>query len=99
MASMDPEEAALIADHSIASGHEIPGVEAGDADGLADYVLAAVGGSGNIEGPRFGGRGREAYWDWERRVIIVRDPNAPSRGTAFQPSRGYDYFLREFTGG
>jgi hypothetical protein len=38
-------------------------------------------------------RGRTAYWDSSRNVVLIRDPASPHGGTIFSPSRGYDYFL------
>jgi hypothetical protein len=38
-------------------------------------------------------RGRTAFW--HNGVIVIRNPNAADGGTAFVPSDGYDYFLRQ----
>jgi hypothetical protein len=38
-------------------------------------------------------RGRSAYW--YNGVIVIRNPMAADGGTAFAPSDGYDYFLRQ----
>lgn len=36
---------------------------------------------------------RQAWWDSERGVVVIRDDTASwSPGSVYKPSRGYDYF-------
>ena len=40
-------------------------------------------------------RGRVAYWDQKTGTVIIRNPLQGDGGTAFRPTAGYDYFLKE----
>ncbi len=40
-------------------------------------------------------RGRTAYYDSKRNIIIFHDPNSPDMGTAFRPQNGRSYFDNE----
>lgn len=97
---MEEPEAALIANHAINnSGHHVPGIEPWDDEQkLADYVFNVVNGvelsrqfgqmPSGLEGPFYPTTGdSKAYWDDNRKVIIVRNPNDTSGGTVFKPDR------------
>lgn len=36
--------------------------------------------------------GRKAYWDEERKVVVIHNPSAPGKGTVFKPKNGKDYY-------
>jgi RHS repeat-associated protein len=40
-------------------------------------------------------RGRTAYWDQKTGTVVIRNPVQGDGGTAFRPTAGYDYFLKE----
>jgi len=40
-------------------------------------------------------RNRTAYWHQETGTIIIRTPSALDGGTVFQPTMGYEYFLKK----
>ena len=35
---------------------------------------------------------RIAYWDYNSGTVVIMNPNAIDKGTAFQPTEGFDYF-------
>jgi hypothetical protein len=75
-----------------AAGHidDIPGVN--NIDELAHYVDDVMSRPGYDLS-----RGRTAWWDPDRGVMVIRD--ARHTGSVYRPTDGYDYFLRTINEG